>query len=181
MNDFQDEIYSLDTRLIQMEQYSRRESLIISGIPDNIPQSELEPLVLGILRSIGVLNISSYHVCACHRLAIKSNDRYSARTIIKFTNRKVVEFCIENRDRLLEVRPYNMNLRFFHSLCDANEETLHECKQLMKFGIIEKYYLRNGSIKILKNNNPRPFKFNHPDVLYKLYKDFYDHEDLYMV
>ena len=108
------------------------------------------------------------------------NDRFPARTIIKFTNRKIVEYCIENRDRLTEVKPFNMNLRFFHSLCEANEYILSECKRLQKFGIIDNHYIRNSSIKIIKKNNFKPHKINHSDVLRHLFKDFYDHEELYM-
>ena len=52
INDFLDEMYSLDTRLIRMEQYSRHESLVISGIPDNVPQSELEPTLIKYLNII---------------------------------------------------------------------------------------------------------------------------------
>ena len=125
--------------------------------------------------------VSSYEICACHRLAKKYNDPYPARTIVKFTNRKVVEFCIENRDRLLEVKPLDMNLRFFHSLCGANENILSECKHLHNYGIIESYYIRNGSVKIIKKNGYKPQKINHVNVLYEnLFKDFYDYEELYM-
>ena len=181
INDIVDEMYSYDCRLIRLEQYSRRESLVISGIPDNVPQNELETLVLNILRTIGVQTISSYEVCACHRLAKKRGDKYAARTIIKFTNRKIVEFCIENRDRLLKVKPYKMNLRFYHSLCDANEDILFQCKQLQKYGVIENYYLRNGSIKIIRKDNNNPYKITHPDILYNLfYKDYYDHDEIYL-
>ena len=59
-----DQMYSLDCRIIRMEQYSRRESLVISGIPDCVPQAELEVTVLRILKSIGVNSVSSYEVCA---------------------------------------------------------------------------------------------------------------------
>ena len=37
-----DEIFNLDCRIIETEQYSRRESLEISGIPEDIPQKDLE-------------------------------------------------------------------------------------------------------------------------------------------
>lgn len=54
IDDIYDDLYTLDTRLVHCEQYSRRESVVISGIPDNIPQKELEPIVLGILEKIGL-------------------------------------------------------------------------------------------------------------------------------
>ena len=174
-----DEMYSLDCRVIRMEQYSRRESLVISGIPEYISQADLEPTVLEILRNIGVVTLASYNISACHRLAKKYNDPYPARTVVKFTNRKVAEFCIENRYRLLEVKPFNMNLRFFHSMCDANEQILKECNYLHKFGQIESHYIRNGFIKIINNNGSRPKKINHVYELYEIFKDFYEYDDLY--
>ena len=117
---------------------------------------------------------------SCHRLAKKNNDRFPARTIVKFTNRKIVEYCIENREILTKIKPLNMKLRFFHSLCEANEYILSECKRLQKFGIIDSHYIRNGSIKIIKKNNFKPHKITHSDVLHNLFKDFYDIEELYM-
>ena len=179
-NELYDQMYYLDCRVIRIEQYTRRESLIISGIPEIISQAELEPTVLEILRSFGIINLASYHISACHRLSKKYNDPYPARTVVRFTNRKVVEYCIEHRDRLREIKPFNMNLRFFNSLCDANEQILSECKRLLKFHQIEKYYLRNGSIKIIKNGEFKPKKINHINELYILYKEFYDYEELYM-
>ena len=72
-----------------------------------------------------------------------------------------------------------MNLRFFHSMCDANEQILKECNYLLKFGQIESHYIRNGFIKIKKNNGSRPKKINHICELYEIFKDFYEYDDLY--
>ena len=90
---------SLDTRIIQNEQYSRRECIILSGIPDRIPQRKLEETVLHILRSIG-LRISSYDIAACHRLHKNTHDRYPAKTIVRFINRKNADFSLRYRDSL---------------------------------------------------------------------------------
>ena len=38
----QENLFDVDCRLIEVEQYSRRENLIISGIPDSVPQRDLE-------------------------------------------------------------------------------------------------------------------------------------------
>ena len=110
-----DKIFNLDCRIIETEQYSRRESLVISGIPENISQKELEPNVLKILRSIGLVNMSSYEITACHR------NKFPVKTIVRFTNRKVVEFCLKNRD-------------FYENLCRANKEIVRECYKLKKDG-----------------------------------------------
>ena len=68
IEDTKDLIFDLDCRIIQNEQYSRRESVIISGIPDNILHNDLEPTVLRTLKAIGLKNISSYEITTCYRL-----------------------------------------------------------------------------------------------------------------
>ena len=47
-----EEMYHMDCKIIENNQYARSESLVISGIPDNVTQKELEEKVLFILRSI---------------------------------------------------------------------------------------------------------------------------------
>ena len=54
LEDLKDTIFDLECRTIQNEQYSRRESLLISGIPETVEQKELERTVLKILKSIGI-------------------------------------------------------------------------------------------------------------------------------
>ena len=116
--------YGMECRLIETEQYSRRESLVISGIPANIDQSKLEVTVLSILKAIGLHDVSSYQVTACHRLANR-NKRYPPRTIIRFTNRKIVRYCLENRSNLLKVKgKLTMNHRFWENLSHINEKCL---------------------------------------------------------
>ena len=180
IDNLNDELYYMDCKVIENNQYARRESVIISGIPDNIEQRHLEENVLIILRSIGLSSISSYHISACHRLAKKKNDRYPAQTIVRFTNRKIVHFCLENRNRLLEVKNHlKMNLRFYESLCNENKNAYNDCFDLKKYGLITDYYIRNGFVKIIKNGENRPIKINHPDDLYYYFEDYYKCNELY--
>ena len=59
-----DHTYDLECRLIQVEQYSRRDSVEIMGIPENISQNDLEKYVIKIFHSIGVTDINSYDIAA---------------------------------------------------------------------------------------------------------------------
>ena len=175
-----DEIYYMDCRVIENNQYARRESVIISGIPDNIEQRHLEENVLVILRSIGLSSLSSYHISACHRLAKKKNDRYPAQTIVRFTNRKIVHLCLENRNRLLELKNHlKMNLRIYESLCNSNKKVYNECFDLKKYGLITDYFIRNGFVKIIKNGDNRTIKIKHPDDLHYYFEDYYKCNELY--
>ena len=92
-----DYLYEIDKRLIRNEQYINRESLIISGIPDHVSQNGLEEKVIEILHSIGLNNVSHYDIAACHRLKKFGDNRFPARTIVRFTNRKIPTYCLKNR------------------------------------------------------------------------------------
>ena len=176
--DIKDELFSIDCRVIHNEQYSRRECLVISGIPDNVLQPNLENTVLQILKLTGIRDVSSYHVTACHRLKNNRNNRFPAKTIIKFTNRKIVDLCLKSKEKVINNKPLNLNLRFYESLCKANEQILAECIKLRNYGLINEYVIRNGFIKISRNNN-NLFTITHPDILYDLFHEFYDYENLY--
>ena len=176
-----DDIYEMDVRLVHVEQYSRRESVVISGIPDSVSQRDLEPTVLDILRRIGLDRISSFEISACHRLFKDRNDKYPARTIIKFTNRKLAEFCLYHREKLIEVsRNVNLNLRFYESLCKTNEKILKLCKRLYVYEFLEEYYVANGSIRIKTFDHYKHIKIKHPEQLLEKFKDYFDYDDLYL-
>ena len=178
---FLDSRFSIfDYRIVKCEQYTRRDNLIISGIPDSISQSELEFKVLEILNRIGLDSVTSFDISACHRLFKKRGDRFPAKTVVRFTNRKIVEYCMFNKDKLNEVSDkLKMNLRFFESLCESNEEVIKMCKELHNYEFIKEYKVLRGSIRVTKPNETKQYKINHPDNLYKIFKDFYDYDNLY--
>ena len=65
IEDIKDIIFGLDCQIIQNEQYVQRESVMISGIPDNILHNELEPTEIRTLKSISLKNthpMKSLHV-----------------------------------------------------------------------------------------------------------------------
>ena len=82
-----DYIYYLEMNLSQFQQYSRRDNIEISGIPDSVYDEHLESTVINILRRIGVKNLESYEIIACHRLK-KLKRGLPANVIVRFVNRK---------------------------------------------------------------------------------------------
>ena len=156
----------MDVRLVECEQYSRRESLIISGIPSHVTQNQLESYVLSILAEVGLDRLDHSDITACHRLG-RSNGQYPAKVIVRFMNRKVVEFCLRHRDRLPTAsRNLRLNLRFYESLCAMNEESLRICKWLSEQNVIHHYYLRNGFVKVIVEEGNNPVKIVHPEYLW---------------
>ena len=71
---------------MENEQYSRRECIKISGIPQSIEQLNLEKTVLHVFDKIDV-PVDPRNIEACHRL--KSDDNgWSNKVIVKFNKRK---------------------------------------------------------------------------------------------
>ena len=153
------DIVRMEKDIVVTNQYNRRPNLVIDGIPDNIPQAELEGVCLDIIHEIGFLPVGSYEVVACHRLRKKEGDS-TAPTIIRFVNRKVTEFCLKNRWRLKNLRT-SWKLSFREDLCDDNLDILHKCEKLQNEGFLHKVFTHNGFVKVIVNQGERPKKINH--------------------
>ena len=70
------------------EQYSRRNNIEISGIPNRISDEDLENAIISICKDSGV-EIDPRDVEGCHRLSLSRNSRgQDKRVIVKFVNRK---------------------------------------------------------------------------------------------
>ena len=165
-------LLDLDTRLIECEQYSRRENLVISGIPNSVTQDQLQSKVLDILGLIGFKLVPD-DIAACHRLYSPPHSQYPAKVVVRFCNRKVVNFCLEHRDDLQQ-KAYSqlkLNLRFFDSICAKNEESLRICKWLKRQNMIYDFYTRNGFVKVVGAEHSRPWKVTNPDILRKMFVD----------
>ena len=128
-----------------------------------------------ILSTIG-LEVFPDDITACHRLFNPPDSQFPAKVIVRFTNRKIVNFCIDHRNDLQEQasRRFRLNLRFFESLCAKNEESLKICKWLNQQNRIHDHYLRNGFVKIVSEENGVPLKVKHPDILRKKFVDIPD-------
>ena len=81
---FKNQILTLERQCWSNAQYSKRETLEISGIPENIDDVELKGKVLTVLSKLDV-SIDPANVEACHWL--KSNNK-SKRAILKLSRRK---------------------------------------------------------------------------------------------
>ena len=81
MTDVDRRFLETETRVLECEQYTRRECIVISGIPANIKEDELESTVLRILRKLDI-NIYESDISAIHRLGASRDPRYPARVIV---------------------------------------------------------------------------------------------------
>ena len=110
-------LHDLDCRIVECEQYSRRDCFIISGIPNSVKHGfELENTVISIVSQFGI-NLRPDDIVACHRLQKKRGSRFPANVIVKFVNRKIVEIVLSHLENLQYVREnLGFNVRIHESL-----------------------------------------------------------------
>ena len=162
-NGLKDKLEKIEKEVYQFEQYNRRESVEISGLPEEIPQHKLENIVIDILRRIGVWGLQSYEVVACHKLKRKNQNERTSRVIIRFTNRKRAFQCLMNRKYLKDTIFEFNNLYIHDSLCQPYREIYDECLDQKRNGVIQKVWTYNGIIHLKKtgNYNERPKRIFH--------------------
>ena len=81
-----------------LEQYGRRNNIVISGIPDSVDINHLEESVTEILSDID-LKVTSNDIEACHKIGKKNNRINSTKTIIWFVNRKHAKKDLFNKKK----------------------------------------------------------------------------------
>ena len=98
----------LEQNLNSLGQYGRRNNLILSGIPESIPDNQLENKVSSILSDIGV-SIQSKEIEACHRFGKTDRKTKSKKTIIRFVNRKHCKKALLNKKKLSDINNDKFN------------------------------------------------------------------------
>ena len=162
-----DSIYYIEKDLNQYQQYGRRESLEISGIPEDIPQNELELRIINLLQRIGCHNLSSYEIVACHRLK-KDPKSGLSKVIVRFINRKRVYQALINRQFLKFRVPNFPNIYITESLCAAYKNIYNICSELRKDGEIKRLWTHNGMVQFKRNDYEKTKNIPHINHL-----DFY--------
>ena len=165
-------ISQLEKAVYSQQQYSHRECLEITGIPNNIKDDLLEEKTLEIFELIDV-KIKSDDVQACHRL--KGN-----RSIIKLSNRKDVAKILKNKKNLKEADKSSLGfsdgvqIYINESLCGYFKGLWSKCKLLYTEKEILGFWTRNGTrrIKCLINDEENVLTIQHDDDLKKLFPNF---------
>ena len=89
-------LVELEIQQHKLEQYTRRECLDFSGIPNSVAPKDLENVILRLLQEIGI-NLDKSRIVPCHRLG-KTDI-----TIVKFLKRKDAENVFSNKKKLKDV------------------------------------------------------------------------------
>ena len=148
----------LEKDLNKFLQYNRRECIEIGGLPDDIPDKQIEPTVVNILRKLGLHDLQYYEIAACHKLKKLNNSASPANVIIRFINRKRALQCLTNRRFFKERVPYVEHLFIRESLCPKYRAIFEQCSKLKTDGKIMHLWTFNGvvNIKLTDRNNEKP-------------------------
>ena len=139
------------------EQYSRRESLEISGVPESVAVNDLEGKVLKLLGKIDV-EVHPDHIEACHW---KKYNAGLKKVIIKISRRKDADKIRRAKKKLkgLNFSSIGINLAVYinDSLCRYYKDLWAKCKKLWLNKFIHGFCTSNGSIrsKLTETGNVR--------------------------
>lgn len=168
-----DQIRQLENRVEELEQYTRKEDIIISGLKpdykswarraenhheesrgnDNAPEVELESLekqVLAFLNGKLDLNISSDDISACHTLRSAVASRTSKENIIvRFVNRKS-KVQVMKKAKMLK----GSNVFINEHLTKKNSELAWKARTLRKQHRIASTWIRDCKVFIRTVGSP---------------------------
>ena len=83
-----------------MAQYDRWNNVVFSGIPENVPDNNLESTVISVLSDID-LQVEPRDIELCHRIGKPTSK--TQKTIVRFVNRKNSEKVLANKKKTLQV------------------------------------------------------------------------------
>ena len=155
-NKLVDQVTRLERKCWENEQYSRRECIEISGIPQSIEQIDLERTLLNVFDKIDA-PVDPQNIEACHRLKSDDNGR-SNKVNVKFSKRKDM-VRIMNKKSLKNANldgtgpPPSTSLFINPSLCSYYKYLWSKCKALWSGKLISSFWASNGSLRIKFGNN----------------------------
>lgn len=163
INEKEIKIVNIERDVINLQQYIRRNNIEFCGISDNINGNKLQQKVIEIAEAINV-KIDPNEIEACHRLPKGKKDK-TARTIVRFVNRKLCDSLHLNKKKLKEV---DLNILGIHNsiyincnLCPYNKFLWGKCKQLHSSKLIDRFWIYNGNLFIACDENGYGKKIQH--------------------
>ena len=106
-NKLENEVVSLVSSTNQVEQYGRRNNIVISGIPDDISDNDLERTVINIMKDVDV-DINSSDLEGCHKISKSGRRTASKKTVVRFRNRKYCKKALLKRKTFVTINNYKL-------------------------------------------------------------------------
>lgn len=156
-NQLKKKVIDLESRIDELEQYSRANCLEINGIPESNKESVVE-VVKAVSNSLGI-QIQNSDIDACHRVGVKRSDVSDLKPrgiIVKFTSRVTKEDILQKRK---VKRNFNTNdigivnkpaevIYINESLSYVRRQVFNAARKLKKDGLVAFVWVRNGRILV---------------------------------
>ena len=179
----ENKVIDLESSINHIEQYGRRNNIVISGIPDDINDNDLESTVTKLMKDVDVY-IDSGDIEACHRIGESDCKTSSKKTIVRFVNRKYCKKALLNRKNFAHINSeikynfkHNNQIFINESLTKVNESLAFCARKLKRAGVIYSSYTREGVVHVKKDEHEKAIKVHHMNVLYDNFPDFVFFED----
>ncbi len=136
---------NLEDRIKEMERYSRKDNLILSGIPST-REEDVKEIVKAVAKDLGMV-LHDFDVCAAHRLPNKKGTPY---IIIKMLcNETKIELI--KRAKRKQLKMQGLPVYLSDHLLPVIKVPLSKAKQLRREGFIKFGWTRNGDLFVKKN------------------------------
>ena len=137
---------SLESDIEELQQYGRRNAIVVSGLPENQNENTGE-LILNLAKDKLNVNLEQYEISRSHRLGPPRNPSENPRNI-------VVKFVSYNvRRRIYEARKsLNRSVRGSIYICEHltrfRSNLYYEARQLLKRGKVKYAWTSDGRVLV---------------------------------
>ena len=131
------------------ELYSWHNNIELSGIPNDIPEDNLEKVVIDICHDSDV-EIEPKDIEGCHRLPVSRYSRDSNKSVIvKFVNRKHPEAMLRNKRSISNKDFSHLNVLFALTtgISGVSAKTYKEEGKSIKSFALWRYYCTNAAVQ----------------------------------
>ena len=167
VNEQQDEIYELYELQDRLEQYTRKNSLEIHGVPESA-YSTTEEVVLKLAEALEV-PITPQDVEISHKLKRKGNKPI----IVKFANHKIKSNIYKSRAKLKNVKVSNLfpsanaatraagdHIFLHENLTSYRKKIVNRTNEMRRDGVLLSVWTPDGKIYVKTSPEGRPIKIN---------------------
>ena len=166
------EFDELERDIAEVQQYIRRNNIEICNIPEDI--KDLEQSIIKIGRAVDIMILRS-DIEACHRLHKKANNQGPRNVIVRFVNRKKCESLLRKSKSfasplIQEKAGLKSRIYINNNLCGYYKMLWGKTKKLYNMNVINEFWIFNGTLNVVKNNNP-PERITHLNDLIDLFPE----------
>lgn len=156
ISDLKQQLAVMETKTDDLEQYSRRNSVRVDGIPENQNEDPMEVALELINSHMKIENISIGDIDRVHRVGRREMNNHSSSkpraVLIKFATYRARNLVYKTRAALKQNKFKNSSIFLNEDLTQCKATLLYKARQLKKKNIIADCWSYDGRI-LIKNSH----------------------------